>query len=102
MNPDLISAIAKNNNEISSYSSKQSGLSHNNMGGDMGANSKATFLPNQSKDQVFIKKDNFDNYLSLNESSSQIERKHANELNKLVESQQKGSNLNLTNNETKL
>ena len=99
MNPDLISTISKNNNEIPSYSSKQSGLSQNNMRADIGANSETTFLPNQSKNQVFIKKENFDNYLSLNEASSQIERKHANEINNLIESQRMDSNPNLTNNE---
>ena len=99
LNPDLISTMSKNNNEISSYSSKQSGLSQNITRGNIGTNSETTFLPNQPKDQVFIKKEDFDNYLSSNEASSQIERKHANELDNLAESQRKDSNQNLTNNE---
>ncbi len=78
LDPDLISTI------------DQSASSQQNMNERIVTNSEFTSSPNQRLDPVYVQKEKFEDYLSLNEEGRKIERQHANELSDLVVTQQKG------------
>ena len=72
LDPDLISTI------------DQSASSQQNMNERIVTDSEFTSSPNQRSEPVYVQKEKFEDYLSLNEEGRKIERQHANELSDLV------------------